>query len=280
MFELYNWIWDRLIPIKEYSVIYGDSNAGVGLVCCSIVAHVTAGKSLPDSRPIDADTVLFVSDNMDEFYIRKCVANCGGNDDNLVVMDRHNPRIYYLAADSLQLLRKTLTQHRPKLVVIDSWELLMMHNPTEGKFIDTYDDFAVYKAMSKIVDIAREFNCSFLVTAGLDVTVYNGEILYDEYGNRFRSVNGQVYGSAELVYRSRSAFAIVRDCETDSNSRALVQTYYYITEATDSLQFQIQNDAIIWKGHSPITEDTLLIAWEHGKTVRDVFELEREKVGQ
>ena len=68
MFELYNWIWDRLIPIKEYSVIYGDSNAGVGLVCCSIAAHVTAGKSLPDSRSIDADTVLFVSDNMDEFY--------------------------------------------------------------------------------------------------------------------------------------------------------------------------------------------------------------------
>ena len=49
MFELYNWIWDRLIPIKEYSVIYGDSNASVGVVCCSIAAHVTAGKSLPDS---------------------------------------------------------------------------------------------------------------------------------------------------------------------------------------------------------------------------------------
>lgn len=159
--ERVQWLWPGWLPIGKLVILDGDPSVGKSTLTADWAARVSTGTPWPDGSECLAGDVLLLSaeDGLGD-TIRPRLDAAGGNAERIHALES----VTYVAEDrttrarafnlsDVAALERTVSEHRPRLVLID---VLMAYMP--GK-VDSHKDQDVRTVLGELARIADRYGC-------------------------------------------------------------------------------------------------------------------------
>jgi KaiC/GvpD/RAD55 family RecA-like ATPase len=239
------WVWDRVIPAGQLTLVMGEPGVGKSLLAIDAMARVTRGEwGLSDGKPVEPGSVVLFSGEDDLRSVVRGRLDSAGADRrfvNVVEYDAdpvlkpseshrnllHEDRVLGSLEAHLNRLSKQGTPCR--LIVIDpvSCFVVAANGRNDGK---------ARHVMTKLADLAAQWDTAILLVDKPSMV---------ENGKRGRwSATTPV-----LAETSRSVWSIV--CDPDEpGRRLLLPVKTNLCETPPGLAFTIQNRRICWEDES------------------------------
>lgn len=226
------WLWNSRIPVGCVTMLEGDGGVGKSSVVASLGSAISAGRALPDDVEKEPMGVLLLAAEDDPAVVLRPRFERNGANLNLV---RCYDQAMLLNKDGIEFLKRELTQHRFKLVVIDPIVSFL------GQAIDASKASDVRSVMSPLHEIAREFDCAIVVV---------------RHWNKSSTASASQRGSGSVDFRNaaRSVLQVIK--ANDKRYLTLEKSNYGVDGKT--LTFALENKLLNWTGASDLSADAIL----------------------
>ena len=214
------WLWKHRLPIGYLSLLLGAEGVGKGTLGAWLIARITRGE-LPGDLDSNPARVLLVGDEdaFDSVVVPRLYA-AGADLDLVATLAEEDGGDYLDVARDAERLRALVTEHRYKLVYLDS--LLDML----GVDVDDWRSKAVRDALRPLRRVARD----------VEVTMLGS--LHPNKGQR-GSFRDLVSGSHAFNASSRSSLLLAPHPE-DEDRRILVRGKGNLSAAPPAFEFSIR----------------------------------------
>lgn len=239
--EEVSWLWHGRIPIGKLTLFDGDPGVGKSWLTLAITAAVTKGSNLPQDvahRP--GKVVLLTAEDGLGDTVRPRLEDMGANL-NLVIalkgLRDEKGQERALTLDDIDIIEKTLSEHRPIFTVVDPVVAYMA-----GR--DTWKASEVRGLLAPLASLAEKYNCAVIGVRHL--TKQSMKAIY----------RGQ--GSIDFLAACRSAFLIGENPD-NSGERVICHLKSNLAAKTPSLTFSINEGRFLWGEESSFTAEQILV---------------------
>lgn len=243
-----NWLWINRIPFGGVTIIEGDGGIGKSFISISVASILSSGRALFGQNQFAPINVMLLSLEDDpEVVLRKRADANGGNCQKIFFLDKTFP----LTNENINLLETKLAEKNIQLLFID---------PIVGYFESGKD-------MNKGTDVRQLMNSLHQVAKKLNIA-----IVCIRHWNKSKDIKASSRGSGSVDFRNaaRSVLSVAKGA--DGNSYLEVTKTNYSVPST-SLEFQIKDNILIWKGETFKTIDEV-IAEQTNNTEEHISQLE------
>ena len=159
--ERVQWLWPGWLPIGKVVILDGDPSVGKSTLTADWAARVSTGTPWPDgSECLEGDVLLLSAEDGLADTIRPRLDAAGGDPSRIHALES----VSYEAQDGstrarafnlsdVTALERTVSEHRPRLVLID---VLMAYLPGQ---VDSHKDQDVRTVLGELARIADRYGC-------------------------------------------------------------------------------------------------------------------------
>ena len=143
-----SWLWDKRIPIGEFSAIAGDPEAGKGTSYASLVAAVTTGGSWPagTGNAPSGKVVIFTTEDDVATVIKPRIVAAGGDPSQVYVM-----RDSFTFKDDRAAFEKMLQEIQP------IWAIFDPGKPYIGRLRNPNDDTEIREILDPVAPLLAKY---------------------------------------------------------------------------------------------------------------------------
>jgi len=254
--ERVQWLWPGWLPIGKLVILDGDPSVGKSTLTADWAARVSTGTPWPDGSECLAGDVLLLSaeDGLGD-TIRPRLDAAGGNAERIHALES----VTYVAEDGttrarafnlsdVAALERTVSEHRPRLVLID---VLMAYMP--GK-VDSHKDQDVRTVLGELARIADRYGCCIVALRHMNKSAGTRAL--------YRGA-----GSIGIVGAARVAMLAGHDPTDETGERRVLAVFKSnLAAIPDAMSYRLTSAPehgcarIEWTGSSPLKADGLLAA--------------------
>ena len=254
--ERVQWLWPGWLPIGKLVILDGDPSVGKSTLTADWAARVSTGTPWPDGSECLAGDVLLLSaeDGLGD-TIRPRLDAAGGNAERIHALES----VTYVAEDGttrarafnlsdVAALERTVSEHRPRLVLID---VLMAYMP--GK-VDSHKDQDVRTVLGELARIADRYGCCIVALRHMNKSAGTRAL--------YRGA-----GSIGIVGAARVAMLAGHDPIDETGERRVLAVFKSnLAAIPDAMSYRLTSAPehgcarIEWTGSSPLKADGLLAA--------------------
>jgi hypothetical protein len=239
--EEVSWLWFNRVPRGKLTIIEGDPGEGKSFLSQAIAAAVTRGFGLPGQEERqEPETVLIMSaeDGLAD-TIRPRLEDMGADLSRAVALrglTDEEGQERCLTLGDLDVIEKTIVEHRPALVIVDPIIAYVA-----GK--DTHKANEVRSLLAPLAALAEKHTTAILAIRHLNK------------GTGKASYRGQ--GSIDFLAACRSAFLAGEDPENPGR-KVLCHIKANLGPKTPSLTYTINDGRFLWGEESALTAEQIL----------------------
>ncbi|MCB0889206.1 MAG: AAA family ATPase [Nocardioidaceae bacterium] len=254
--ERVQWLWPGWLPIGKLVILDGDPSVGKSTLTADWAARVSTGTPWPDgSDCIEGDVLLLSAEDGLADTIRPRLDAAGGNPSRIHALES----VSYLAEDGttrarafnlsdVTELERTVSEHRPRLVLID---VLMAFMPGG---VDSNKDTDVRTVLGELARMAERYECCIVALRHMNKSG----------GSKAMYRGG---GSIGIIGAARVGMLAGLDPNDETEeSRVLAVYKSNLAETPVALTYKLESapdhgcGRIVWTGTSVLGADGLLAA--------------------
>lgn len=260
------YLWTAFLPIGLCSVIFGTNAMPVTETCCAIAANATSGNCFVGDTAHWATDVCYVSTKWLAEQIKQSIKVQGGDLNNVHVFDYQKLQQLDLETRFV-FLDGWLQKIQPKLLIIDSFEQFV------SPFVSLWDDHTNSNIAHKLRDLAKKYDCSVLLSTGVDARVYEHAAIINDDGDECSNLAYAMYGSGMLMIHWKSIIMVDYLNDMVGNKFVLKHVKASYSAEADSVAFELIRDKLTWLGTVKGQRDVYCYDslgewwWWHGKAL-------------
>lgn len=237
-----SFLWYPYFPIGQITLLGAPSGAGKSTTCTAVLAKLSKGEIPLSDESIDPVKILHITDEDEKGMIMERFISCGGNVNNIMVIDQDD-----LAKSSWDFSSEAGLDQLSSAIKALGIKLLVLDPLTDfcgGK--NTQDSIVASQLLNSLKQVAHDTEICII------------GICHTTKIQNVADINNQMEGSSKILAKARSALMLFND-ETglDPDRRVLVHTKSNYARTGRSIAVRLSNNSAEWIEYSKLTKDLL-----------------------